>query len=86
MNELGRLAQRFYQDYENDDFPTLLEKLDRVVEEILAMVENMDNQELYEVAWHGKYPFGRMVQFNTSSPYKNARGRIRKWKRENGLL
>jgi len=22
---------------------------------------------------------GRMIQFNTSSPYANARGRLRKW-------
>jgi hypothetical protein len=86
MNELGRLAQKFYRDYEDDDFHTLREKLDQVVDEILDMVENMDNLELYEKPWHGKYPFGRMVQFNTSSPYKNARSRIRKWKRENGFL
>ena len=86
MNELGRLAQKFYRDYEDDDFHTLRDKLDRVVDEILDMVENMDNRELYEIPWHGKYPFGRMVQFNTSSPYKNARSRIRKWKRENGFL
>jgi hypothetical protein len=86
MNELGRLAQKFYRDYENDDFQTLQVKLDQVVKEILSMVEGMDNKDLYEIPWHGKYPFGRMVQFNTSSPYKNARSRIRKWKRENGLM
>jgi len=85
MNELGALAQRFYKDYEKDDFQTLRDKLELVVGEILAMVESMDNKDLYEVEWHGKYPFGRMVQFNTSSPYKNARGRIRKWKKEQGL-
>ena len=28
-----------------------------------------------------KSTYGRMVAFNTSSPYKNARGRIRKWKK-----
>ena len=53
---------------------------------IIKMVEGMDNKELYDIEWHGKYPFGRMVQFNTSSPYKNARGRIRNWKKEKGLL
>jgi hypothetical protein len=86
MNELGRLAQKFYRDYENDDFKTLMDKLDQVVEKILGMVKTMDNEDLYEIEWHGKYPFGRMVQFNTSSPYKNARSRIRKWKKEYGLL
>lgn len=86
MNQLGELAQKFYRDYQDDDFQTLQNKLDQTVVEILSMVEGMDNKDLYEVPWHGKYPFGRMVQFNTSSPYKNARGRIRKWKKENGLM
>jgi len=86
MNELGKLAQRFYKDYEKDNFQTLLNKFDIVVGEILSMVDGMSNKDLYEIEWHGKYPFGRMVQFNTSSPYKNARARIRKWKKENGLL
>lgn len=86
MNELGRLAQKFYRDYEHDDFQTLQDKLDQVVDKILSMVESMDEKDLYQIEWHGKYPFGRMVQFNTSSPYKNARARIRKWKKEHGLL
>ena len=86
MNQLGELAQKFYRDYQDDDFQTLLQKLDQVVKEILHMVESTDNKDLYEVPWYGKYPFGRMIQFNTSSPYKNARGRIRKWKKEQGLM
>ena len=86
MNELGELAQKFYKDYEKDNINDLLNKYDTVVSNILSMVESLDNKDLYEIEWHGKYPFGRMVQFNTSSPYKNARARIRKWKRENGLM
>ena len=86
MNQLGDLAQKFYRDYEKDPFKDLLRKYDEVVENIIKMVEGMDNKELYDIEWHGKYPFGRMVQFNTSSPYKNARGRIRNWKKEKGLL
>ena len=86
MNEMGKLALKFYKDYEDDGFKVLLKKYDTVVQEILDMVKAMDNEELYEVEWHKKYPFGRMVQFNTSSPYKNARARIRKWKREKELI
>ncbi|EQB9714967.1 ClbS/DfsB family four-helix bundle protein, partial [Yersinia enterocolitica] len=26
-----------------------------------------------------KWTMGRMIQFNTASPYANARGRLRKW-------
>ncbi|MFE3838233.1 ClbS/DfsB family four-helix bundle protein [Pseudogemmobacter sonorensis] len=32
--------------------------------------------------WYGKWTKGRMIQFNSTSPYANARGRIRKWLRD----
>ena len=85
MNQMGELAQKFYKDYEGDNFPTLLKKYDAVVEKILKMINSKDNKELYQTDWYKKYPFGRMIAFNTSSPYKNARGRIRKWKKEKGV-
>lgn len=81
-NELGRLAQKFYEDYKDDNYPALLGKLDKTVSEILSLIDNKTNGELYEVAWYEKWTLGRMIQFNTSSPYTNARGRIRKWKKE----
>ena len=65
-NELGQLAQKFYKDYEKDDFKTL-------------------NEKLYELAWYDKWTFGKMIQLNTSSPFKNAKDRIRKWKKTKQL-
>lgn len=82
-NELGKLAQRFYKDYEKDDFITLCDKLDNTVFTILTLIEQKSNTELYNVEWYEKWTLGRMIQFNTASPYNNARGRIRKWKKEN---
>lgn len=84
-NQLGKLAQKFYEDYKNDDFNTLLFKLDKRVEEILKLIENKSNKELYEVSWYEKWTLGRMIQFNTSSPYTNAKTRIRKWKKEHNI-
>lgn len=84
-NELGKLAAKFYADYEGDDYPVLLEKLDQTVAAILLMISKKSNEELYGVAWYDKWTRGRLIQFNTSSPYDNARGRIRKWKKENNL-
>lgn len=84
-NQLGKLAQKFYDDYKNDDFNTLLFKLDKKVEEILKLIENKSNKELYEVSWYEKWTLGRMIQFNTSSPYANAKARIRKWKKEHNI-
>lgn len=84
-NQLGKLAQKFYEDYKNNDFNTLLFKLDKRVEEILKLIENKSNKELYEVSWYEKWTLGRMIQFNTSSPYANAKARIRKWKKEHNI-
>ncbi len=80
-NELGKLAQKFYQEYKDDDFGTLKIKLDETVHQILDLIHRKSNQELYEVSWYEKWTLGRMIQFNTASPYTNARGRIRKWKK-----
>lgn len=80
-NELGQLAQKFYADYAEEDFDTLLQKLDLTVHKLLQLTESKTDQELYGIAWYEKYPLGRMIQLNTASPYQNARNRIRKWKK-----
>lgn len=85
-NELGKLAQKFYKDYQNDDFVTLQEKLDKTVYRILELIAEKSNYELYETAWYEKWTLGRMIQFNTASPYTNARTRIRKWKKNSSTM
>lgn len=80
-NELGLLAQKFYKDCEKDDFKTLNEKLNNTTNEILKLIESKTNEELYEIAWYDKWTFGKMIQLNTSSPFQNAKDRIRKWKK-----
>lgn len=84
-NELGKLAQKFYADYAQKESTWLLKKLDNVVGEILSLIDTKTNQQLYKVAWYDKWTLGRLIQFNTSSPHANAKGRVRKWKKEKGL-
>ncbi len=84
-NELGKLAQKFYSDYQDQNFNTLIENLDKTVDDILSLIKTKSNKELYEISWYEKWTLGRMIQFNTSSPYTNARGRIRKWKKKRNL-
>lgn len=50
-NELGRLAQKFYEDYKDDDFITLQSKLDNTVDAVLSLIESKSNQELMK--FHG---------------------------------
>lgn len=80
-NQLGQLAQKFYKDYEDDDFKTLIAKLDKTTAEILKLIESKTNKELYETPWYENWTLGKMIQLNTSSPFKNAKDRIRKWKK-----
>ncbi len=81
-NELGRLAQKFYRDYETMPYEQLLSRLEAAKDHIVSRIEARNNDELYGRVWYGKWTLGRMIQFNTSSPYDNARGRLRKWKKE----
>lgn len=85
-NELGRLAQKFYGDHAAQPYPLLLQQLANVQARIVRLVEQQTEDALYGTPWYEKYTLGRMIQFNTSSPYANARVRLRKWKRENDLL
>jgi len=79
------LAHKFYKDYERDDFTVLQEKLQSTVDKILKVIDAKSNVELYETTWYEKWTLGRMIQFNTASPYTNAKARLRKWKKKNQL-
>lgn len=85
-NALGLLAQKFYQDYDGIAYLALLERLRLAKQAIVSEITARSNQELYEQPWYDKWTMGRMIQFNTASPYDNARGRIRKWIKIQGLL
>ena len=81
--ELGALAQKFYKDYEDLNLEELSKKLSKTTNKIISLIEKTDDEKLYTETWYKEYPMGRMIQLNTSSPFKNARTRIRKWKRMN---
>ncbi|AXQ94545.1 ClbS/DfsB family four-helix bundle protein [Cereibacter azotoformans] len=78
-NELGLLAQKFYADYRHLEWQDLLSRLQAVNVRLVETISSRTDAELYGGAWYGKWTKGRMIQFNTSAPYANARGRIRKW-------
>lgn len=80
-NELGALAAKFYRDYENLPFAALLLRFEAAKSALVQRIAAHTDAELYSIAWYEKYTLGRMIQFNTSSPYANARGRLRKWLR-----
>lgn len=84
-NQLGELAQKLYADYAGLPFEALLRRFAEAKERIVALIESQDDAALYGAPWYETYTMGRMIQFNTVSPYANARGRLRKWKKQNGV-
>lgn len=84
-NQLGSPAQKFYRDHADVPWPQLLQRLDAAHDRIVALVRGLDNGELYGAPWYRTYTAGRMIQLNTSSPYTNARRRLRTWLRADGL-
>ncbi len=84
-NQLGALAQKFYSDFDDVPFDQLLRDFEIAKQNIVAFIATQSNERLYGAPWYKKYTLGRMIQFNTSSPYANARTRLRKWKRQNNI-
>ena len=55
-------------------------------ERIVSEIESRSDDTLYGRDWRdGKWTMGRMIQFNTASPYHNANGRLRKWLKGAGV-
>ncbi len=78
-NQLGLLAQKFYTDYQSLDWPALVSRLTIAKARLAETIAARPEEELYGWPWYGKWTKGRMIHFNTASPYTNARGRLRKW-------
>lgn len=81
-NQLGQLAESFQEQYRDWNYNDLLDELEATTSEVLALISGLSNHELYGVVWYEKWTLGRMIQFNTSSPMKNMRTKVRRFKRE----
>lgn len=79
------MAQKFYADYADLSYSELLTRLQDVYGRIVELVGHCTDQALYGAPWYKTYSQGRMIQFNTASPYANARNRLRQWKKANSL-
>ena len=84
-NELGKLAQAFYSQYFEFSYTDLIAEFRITTTQILSLIESLSNEQLYHENWYKEYTLGRMIQFNTSSPMKNMRAKIRKFKKLNEI-
>jgi len=78
-NDLGALAQRFYAERASVSWEDLRVEFREVKDRILSLIEGFQDEDLYGEPWYGKWTMGRMISLNTSSPYANARRRLRAW-------
>lgn len=81
-NQLGLLAQHFQYHYRDWPYTALLNEFDTTISQLNELINSLSNDELYGALWYEKYTLGRMIQFNTSSPMKNVRTKIRRFIRE----
>lgn len=81
-NELGQLASHFHWQYRDFSYEKLRFEFQSTTAQILQLIDSLSNDELYGQHWYEDYTLGRMIQFNTSSPMKNVRTKIRKFKKQ----
>lgn len=87
-NQLGILANHFYAQHATNTYDELLNQFDKVYHEVHRLIKSASEKELYGLevyAWTGhKWPLGRWINVNTSSPYKSALAKLRRWKKNSG--
>jgi hypothetical protein len=60
------------------------ELIEEIIEHYHRLINELNSippERRLEKSMEGRRTLGRMIQLNTSSPFKNARLRIRKWKK-----
>ena len=89
-NDLGWLYQSFYNKYSNYSLNELINTFNQKVKSIIDLVNNLSVEELFEEGkrnWaktNGKeFSVCRLIHLNTIANFKNFRGKIRKWKKNN---
>ena len=89
-NNLDWLYQSFYDKYNNYSLKDLIDDFNQKVDDIIQLVNNLSDIDLFENGkrnWaktNGKeFSVCRLVHLNTIANFKNFRGKIRKWKKNN---
>jgi hypothetical protein len=78
-NQLGELAQHFYHTYQDWQYDDLLQEFESVTQQVLSLIKASDAEILYQAGWYNDWSQGRMIQFNTSSPMKSMRTKVRRF-------
>ncbi len=88
-NQLGKLAESFYRNSSEKTLKQLRAEFKRVFNKLIKWVESFSETELLDLhqrQWAGeKWAVVKWIQVNTIAPYRSARTKIRRWKKENEI-
>ncbi len=81
-NQLGKLAQSFYNQYANWPIKELCKEFSKTLHNIVIWINNQTPETLFHPGqrrWAGnKWPLVKWIQVNTIAPYQSARRTLRK--------
>ncbi|NHW59313.1 ClbS/DfsB family four-helix bundle protein, partial [Escherichia coli] len=60
-NQLGLLAQKFYSDYSELNYDSLVAELQTTKNEIVKLINERTDDILYGKPWYTKWTMGRMI-------------------------
>jgi len=85
-NQLGLLAESFYQRAADHSLDELRAEWQGVVQRLEEWVQDITDEELFEPRvrqWTGdKWPIAKWIQVNSIAPYRSARTKLRRWVKE----
>jgi hypothetical protein len=88
-NQLGELAQSFYVSDSEKSLSQLRKEFYKSYQQLITWIESLTLEEIFELhqrKWTGdKWAIVKWVQVNTIAPYRSARTKVRRWKKENKL-
>jgi hypothetical protein len=85
-NQLGELAKSFYARESCKSLSKLRKELKSAVQDLNTWIDSLTECELFQLhqrKWTGdKWAMVKWIQINTIAPYRSARTKVRRWKKD----
>lgn len=83
------LSAKFYLQYRGTTYAELLTHFAQLHQQLSAWIESLSEPELFALhqrQWTGeKWPLAKWIQVNSIAPYRSARTKLRRWKKQQQL-
>jgi hypothetical protein len=85
-NQLGELAKSFYEKQSKKSLQQLKKEFTELYQVLIEWINSLTEKELFQPKqrdWTGeKWAMVKWIQVNTIAPYRSARTKVRRWKKE----